>query len=109
MYWCQGCGDYHTIKTKGDGAWNWNGDIHNPVITPSVKVTWAAIPDAPDEFKEWRTERICHTYIGCNGALPGQVIFLGDCTHALAGQIHPFPDIPIRLTDYASGDNDETD
>lgn len=41
----------------------------------------------------------CHTFVGCNGAQPGEVIFLGDCTHALAGTVQPFPDLP----DYMKG------
>ncbi len=26
-YWCQGCKDWHTIRTKGATAWGWNGDV----------------------------------------------------------------------------------
>lgn len=96
-YWCQGCQSPHTIKTKGDGAWEWNGDAEKPVFGPSVLVTWPANPNASEEFKEWRTERRCHTFVGCNGAQPGQVIFLNDCTHELAGTVQELPDIPDHL------------
>jgi hypothetical protein len=93
-YYCQGCDSNHSIKTKGQGAWGWNGDLEKPVFTPSVLVTWSANPDASEEFKEWRTARRCHTFVGCNGAQPGEVIFLGDCTHVLAGKVMPFADLP---------------
>jgi hypothetical protein len=98
-YWCQGCAGPHSICTKGASAWGWNGDVDRPIFTPSVKVTYPAVPDAEEKFKEWRTERICHTFVGCNGAKPGEVIFLGDCTHALAGAVQPLPDLPAYLRD----------
>lgn len=93
-YWCQGCQSSHSIKIKGAPTWGWNGDAEEPVFTPSVLVTSPAVPDAEEEFKEWRTERRCHTFVGCNGAQPGEVIFLGDCTHELAGTVQPLPDFP---------------
>lgn len=36
----------------------------------------------------------CHTFVGCNGAQPGQIIYLGDCSHALAGQVRPLAEMP---------------
>ena len=50
-------------------------DVEKPTFTPSVMVTWPANPAASDEFKEWRTERRCHTFI-----TDGRVQFLADCT-----------------------------
>lgn len=93
-YWCQGCNEAHGIRTKGPGAWSWNGDLEKPVFTPSVLTTWTQRPEgaAPIEHR-------CHTFVGCNGAQPGEVIFLGDCTHALAGTVQPFPDLPDWLKD----------
>jgi hypothetical protein len=97
-YWCQGCNKVHGIKTKGKGAWTWNGDVEKPVFGPSVLVTYEARPDAdPVRFPEWLKARTCHTFVGCNGAQPGEVIFLGDCTHPLAGTVQPIPDLPEWL------------
>lgn len=93
-YWCQGCNEIHQVRIKGAGSWGWNGDVERPVFTPSVAVSYPANPKASEEFKEWRTARMCHTFIGCNGAQPGEVIFLVDCTHALAGTVQPLPDLP---------------
>ena len=110
-YWCQGCKSSHSICTKGGApgqAWQWNGDAERPVFSPSVLARsghyatghkpgdscWctykAEHPEDPDSFECV----VCHTFIGCNGAQPGEVIFLSDCTHALAGTVQPFPDLP---------------
>jgi hypothetical protein len=59
----------------------------SPTFTPSVKVTWPANPNASEEFKKWRTERVCHLFV-----TDGRIQFLGDCTHALAGQTVDLPD-----------------
>lgn len=91
-WWCPGCDGAHHIK-HGEGAgprWGWNGDAEKPTFTPSVLVTYQANPKASDEFKEWRTERICHSFV-----VDGAMQFLGDCTHALAGKTVPIPAWPI--------------
>lgn len=36
--------------------------------------------------------RICHSFVSCNGAQPGEIVFLSDSTHHLAGQVRPLPD-----------------
>ena len=101
-YWCQGCKMPHGIKTKGSGAWTWNGDVDKPIFGPSVLYQmdrWTP-PVTPENIDQWRAapweqvqvKHVCHTFIGCNGAQPGQVIFLGDCTHELAGQTLDLPD-----------------
>lgn len=95
IYWCQGCESSHGIRTKGPDAWGWNGDPERPVFTPSVLTTYTpggGLPREPDDPPER-----CHTFVGCNGAQPGEVIFLSDCTHNLAGAVQPFPDLPEYL------------
>jgi hypothetical protein len=94
-YWCQGCESLHQIWYEGGVPgrnWGWDGNVDAPTFTPSVLVTYPANPDADEDFKEWRTERRCHTFI-----TNGQVQFLGDCTQALAGQTLPLPDLPDHL------------
>jgi len=103
VYWCQGCECTHGIVVEGPGAWGWNGDVDRPIFTPSVLTTWKADPDAGPGFEEYRTERRCHTFVGCSGAQPGEVIFLSDCTHALAGTVQPLPDLPAHLRDDLDG------
>lgn len=114
IYWCQGCKTSHNVKTKGAGAWGWNGNVDQPVFTPSVLTTsghysprhkpedgcWCThVFEHPEDADEGFKCQRCHTFIGCNGAQPGEVIFLGDCTHALAGQVLPLPDLPIHMQD----------
>lgn len=105
IYWCQGCKSTHMIRTKGGpSSWGWNGDAERPVFTPSVLVT--GVKQMTEEQHEAYlrdgvlppAEQVhCHTFVGCNGAQPGEVIFLSDCTHALAGQVHPLPDLPENM------------
>jgi hypothetical protein len=90
-WWCPGCEDPHTIQHgAGSGPrWGWNANAERPTFTPSVLVTYGANPDASDEFKEWRTPRVCHSFV-----VDGAMQFLSDCTHALAGQTVPIPAWP---------------
>lgn len=101
IYWCQGCDGPHQIRTKGAGdSWGWNGDVERPVFTPSVRVSAPARRD-PETGESTPERTLCHTFVGCNGAQPGEVIFLSDCSHALAGQVLPLPDLPDYLRDDA--------
>lgn len=121
-YWCQGCQEAHGINTAGGGAgrsWTWNGDADKPVFSPSVLSRTYRYPENYDPDSnpehaeilgafepgggghEWMMNhpkwgKRCHTFVGCNGAQPGEVIFLDDCTHGLRG-VHPFPDLPDWL------------
>lgn len=69
----------------GKPHWSFNGDFDKPVLGPSV-LQWRG--NEGDEYF-----RRCHSFVGCNGAQPGQITFLGDCTHALAGQTVDLPEI----------------
>lgn len=71
---CPGCGYGHGFKTQGDGpCWTFNGDMEKPTISPSLLVT--------GQYK-------CHSFIR-----DGQIQFLSDCDHALAGQTVPLEPI----------------
>lgn len=105
-FWCAGCGCAHTVWV-GEGAgprWTWNGDAERPVFGPSVLVQydrWEP-PVTPENLEQWRAapwvqhkvQHVCHTFVGCSGAQPGEIVYLGDCTHALAGKTIPLPDMP---------------
>jgi hypothetical protein len=88
------------IGTEGGPAWTWNNDPVKPTFTPSVLVRsghympehvgpdcWctynAARPDDPSSFKC----SVCHSFV-----TDGNIQFLSDCTHALAGQTVPLPE-----------------
>lgn len=110
IYWCQGCEETHSINFgSGPGPrWGYNGNPNSPTFTPSVLVrsghyagsitpgkqcwcTWDA--DHPNEPTKYKCIR-CHTFI-----TDGMVQFLSDCSHALAGQTLPLPDLPNHLQD----------
>lgn len=95
-FWCPGCNRYHGVfvdsADKRPGAqWTFNGNVNNPTFRPSLLVTYSD-PDGsePDER--------CHSYI-----TDGQIQFLGDCTHALAGQTVPIPDWPYAEGEWSDG------
>ncbi len=92
---CPGCGHTHMVNKAGDSVrWDWNGDLERPTLRPSVlvvsghfvpghdgKACWCTYnKEHPDEPAPFKCER-CHCYI-----TDGRIQFLGDCTHALAGQ-----------------------
>lgn len=85
MFWCPGCDGAHQVGVgHGDGPrWGYNGDPEAPTFTPSILVTYngrdAGIDGAPPA--------ICHSFV-----TDGRIQFLGDCTHALAGQTVDIPD-----------------
>lgn len=81
---CPACKCGHTINK----TWQFDGNKDMPTISPSILVTWAANPNASEEFKEYRNTRVCHSYVR-----NGQIEFLSDCTHHLAGKIVDLPDI----------------
>ncbi|MBT2326141.1 ammonia monooxygenase [Variovorax paradoxus] len=73
---CPGCDGKHAVGT-GPGGWGWNGSHDAPTLTPSVKVTGGGDP-----------HYCCHSFVR-----EGRIEFLGDCTHALAGQTVDLPDL----------------
>jgi hypothetical protein len=90
--WCPACtrfgepgGDLHQIVIEGsDYRWEWDGNLDAPTISPSLLVRGG-----------WSDEStICHSFIK-----GGQWQFLGDCTHAMAGQTVPLPPLPDWFLD----------
>ncbi len=79
MFNCPGCGELHAPLIAGAAGrpiWTWNGDVVRPTLSPSVRVRWA--------YGDKREPRVCHSFVR-----DGQIQFLSDCTHALAGQTVP--------------------
>jgi hypothetical protein len=95
MFRCPGCDESHQIVVDGSRGWTWNGDGDKPTISPSILVNGKRrITD--DEYDRIRAgeklnipDLTCHSFIR-----DGQWQFLGDCTHALAGQTVDIPDWP---------------
>ncbi len=77
-FYCPGCKGGHTVQTDAPDGWGFNGDLEKPTFTPSVKLS--------------RGERVrCHSFV-----TDGQIQFLNDCEHALAGSTVPLPRWPAN-------------
>lgn len=92
LFYCAGCKEMHQVGV-GDGPgprWDFNGDFDRPTFTPSVRVSGhKVIRDKAGKWTgEWERDAagnpvpsVCHSFVR-----DGQIEFLGDSTHALAGQ-----------------------
>lgn len=83
--WREHAGEPESPHQAGRPHWSFNGDMEKPVFGPSINSFWGGAYGVP--------KHICHSFIGCNGAAPGQIVFLGDCTHALVNQTVDLPDL----------------
>lgn len=90
--WCPGCDDAHRFEIVGeDGShpdradcWTWDGNLEAPTFAASMLVRWT-----------WGTppvDKVCHSFVRA-----GAWEFLGDSTHALAGQTVPMVPVPDWL------------
>lgn len=80
MFHCPGCECAHGVRPQGPGPspqWGWNGSMDRPTFSPSLLVT----TDYPDH------RDVCHSFVR-----DGQIQFLTDCTHGLAGRTVEIPD-----------------
>lgn len=66
------------IPRRDSGGWTFNGDFERPTFTPSVLQTWD-VPSAVEGEPPSRQERN-HYFV-----TDGQLQFLSDSTHELAG------------------------
>ena len=108
-WWCPGCKQAHQVNT-GPGGWTYDGNPDAPTFSPSVLVRSGHFAEGWSGGKCWCTFRradgepspfqciSCHTFVR-----GGQIEFLSDCSHALAGQTVPMPDLPPHLTDGSYG------
>lgn len=99
-FMCPGCREMHQLRISGAHAWGYNGNPDAPTFTPSVLMksghycsgqqgkdcwcTFEARIGRPSPFKCF----VCHSFV-----TDGRIQFLGDCTHALAGQTVDLPDL----------------
>ncbi|MER8941374.1 DUF6527 family protein [Mesorhizobium sp. M0915] len=94
-FWCPGCNEVHQVTVgEGEGPrWGFNGDYDKPTFTPSVLIRSGHYVPGQEGRLFWCTYEtrtgdkapfqcsVCHSFVA-----DGQIQFLGDCTHALAGQ-----------------------
>ncbi len=92
-FWCPGCDEAHVVLTGvGDGPrWEYNGDVNAPTFSPSIAVSYNGSDAGQiDDRGNRAPPAMCHSYVTA-----GNIQFLDDCTHALAGQTLPIPDWPL--------------
>lgn len=78
---CPGCKMPHSVnidKTKRGPCWEFNHNLVYPTFSPSILVRWS-YGDPPKN-------RVCHSFVR-----DGNIQFLSDCTHDLAGQTVEIP------------------
>lgn len=76
--WCPGCERLHPFRTRGPGpVWTFDGNLDAPTFAPSMLVN-----------KHHPASR-CHSFVRA-----GEIQFLGDCHHGLAGKTVPLPPLP---------------
>lgn len=86
-HWCPACEELHDFAVdqpfRNGARWTFDGNAEAPTFVPSMNITVGPFPDGHTA--------VCHYFLTA-----GQIIFLGDCTHALAGKTVPLPEIPPR-------------
>lgn len=101
---CPGCDEKHIISVnRTDGpSWGWNGSTDAPTFTPSVFVRSGHFAPGQESRECWCTYeehfgepapfkcKQCHSFVA-----DGRIQFLGDCSHALAGQTVDLPQIEV--------------
>ena len=100
-FWCPGCGATHAVavgQQPAGHAWGWNSDVQKPTFTPSIlaKGNKQCMEKDGSWTGEWERDAqgnpvpyVCHSFV-----TDGRIQFLGDCTHALAGQTVDLPEMP---------------
>lgn len=95
-FWCPGCDHVHGIVVDTPSSWTWNGDLERPTFDPSVLVhphktflNHDLEGDALVAPENVTTTPLCHSFVR-----DGRIEFLGDSTHALAGQTVDLPPWP---------------
>lgn len=99
---CPGCGERHALNidpSAGRPCWGFNGDLDRPTFTPSLLVNCGHYvtgqPQPPDctYCKDAAEGGYTPCCVRCHSFIrDGQIEFLSDSTHALAGQTVPLPD-----------------
>lgn len=115
---CPGCNTNHYLNTDPDRyydvgktvkmpCWQFNGNMDAPTFSPSLLVKTGKhvnpnfVNDVPESDREWakspQANIICHSFIR-----DGNIQFLGDSTHPLAGKTVGLPPIQPINKSYES-------
>ncbi|HSY50385.1 MAG TPA: DUF6527 family protein [Thermoanaerobaculia bacterium] len=100
---CPGCKSAHMVrismfdrpeaKTEDLAGWYFNGNFNVPEFSPSVLVTGTEMITDEERDIVMSGGTITPRPLRCHSFVTnGRIQFLGDCTHALAGQTVDLPD-----------------
>ena len=100
MFWCPGCKTGHQVTVHDDTnsqgpKWYYDGNADAPTFAPSILVRGTQRLTEEERRRVMAGETVtprpfvCHSFV-----TDGQIQFLGDCTHGLAGQTVPLPRWP---------------
>lgn len=103
LHWCPGCEEMHCIPD----TWSFDGQLNIPTFNPSVKITGKQTVVVNGKWTgEWVRDAAgkpldycCHYFLRA-----GQLLFQGDCTHALKGQTVALPELPAGYRDNQEND-----
>ncbi|HWK13245.1 MAG TPA: DUF6527 family protein [Rhizobiaceae bacterium] len=104
-FWCPGCKELHQVRVRPaeSPSWDFDGNYDRPTFSPSILVrSGHFVPGHKPGDSCWCTYcaeddaagtpgfscKQCHSFVR-----DGHIQFLGDCSHALAGQTVPLQPI----------------
>lgn len=79
VFFCPGCKRKHGFNVTGNVTWEFNYDLQKPTVSPSI--------DSKIISGDVLIHR-CHSFVK-----DGNIQYLSDCTHSLAGQTITLPEI----------------
>ena len=92
-FFCQACYSPHVIPTgPGQQGWHFDGNLEQPTFSPSILVRSGSAIDPTFRDEPGDPPRVCHSFVR-----DGQIQYLGDCDHRLAGQTLPLVEWPEAL------------
>lgn len=86
IFWCPGCDEPHGVWIENpneltNAKWDWNKSLTSPTFKPSIFV------NAPGQYHN-PAQPSCHSFV-----TNGEIRFLSDCSHDLAGKTVPLPPV----------------
>ena len=105
-FWCPGCehpgdddqmqGGLHMLAVSGHAPgprWDFDGNLEAPTLSPSILTRTEHSRRRVDGELRDVGLFVCHSFL-----VAGVFQFLGDCTHPLANQHVPMPELPEWAT-----------
>jgi hypothetical protein len=94
-FYCEGCKRVHSINVSIEGTpkWTFNDSLTLPTFSPSILSRYkypkgySNDNPAPADFNGEYVTEICHSFVR-----GGNIEYLSDCTHELAGKTIELPE-----------------